>query len=254
MNESGNTLRIVGPKNQFPEVSLMAPTQSGYLLLAAEVDHRPPIGFFIQSRRKTRLIQSFKTLAQTLRGNDDVLDASVFKALIIPPGRGAFLKERPDVEIARFDVVMLVEFKSLETAGRYSDTPEWKKVLTGAKKTARKVLSLTSSNTRRIGPVDHSVNGVFLFNYFYADSLDINLKVWNYTAGWFEDQTGLDNSTVLLPEDTTDVPYTIINHCRWDRLRDILPALLFNKSFRPFVLENFKANSTAAIPILYQLA
>lgn len=254
MNEPENTLRIVGPKNQFPEVSLMAPTQSGYLLLAAEVDHRPPIGFFIQSRHKTRLIQSFKTLAQTLRGNDDVLDASVFKALIIPPGRGAFLKERPDVEIARFDVVMLVEFKSLETAGRYSDTPEWKKVLTGAKKTARKVLSLTSSNTRRIGPVDHSVNGVFLFNYFYADSLDINLKVWNYTAGWFEDQTGLDNSTVLLPEDTTDVPYTIINHCRWDRLRDILPALLFNKSFRPFVLENFKANNTAAIPILYQLA
>ncbi|MFT4620316.1 MAG: hypothetical protein ACI9KS_001873 [Sulfitobacter sp.] len=89
---------------------------------------------------------------------------------------------------------------------------------------------------------------------FYADSLDINLQVWNYTAGWFQDQTGLNNSTVLLPNEISDMPYTIINHCRWDGLRDILPALLFNKSFRPFVLNNFEKNNSAAMPILYQLS
>ncbi len=254
MNEQPNTLRIVGPKNQFPEVTLMEPTPSGYLLFAAEVDHRPPIGFFIQSGRKTRLIQSLKTLIQRLRNNDEVLDASLFKALIVPPGRGEFLEKRPQVEIARFDVVMLVEFSNIEAAQRYGDTPEWKNMLAFAEKNARKILNITTSNTRRIGPVDHSTNGVFLFNFFYADNLEINLQVWNYTAGWFQDQTGLDNSTVLLPQDATQVPYTIINHCRWDRLRDILPALLFNKSFRPFVLDNFEANNTAAIPILYQLA
>jgi hypothetical protein len=78
--------------------------------------------------------------------------------------------------------------------------------------------------------------------------------VWNYTAGWFQDQTGLDNSTVLLPDEAAQVPYTIINHCRWDRLRSILPALLFNRTFKPFVLNNFEKNNTAAMPILYQLA
>lgn len=254
MSEKANTLRIVGPKNQFPEVSLIEPTQSGYLLLAAEVDHRPPIGFFIQSRRKTQLIQSLKTLLQTLRNSDEVIDASIFKALLVPPGRGAFLDKRPGVEIARFDVVMLVEFTSIELAQRYGNTLEWKNILAFAKDNARKTINITTSNTRRIGPVDHSTQGVFLFNYFYADSLDLNLQVWNYTAGWFQDQTGLDNSTVLLPQDSTEVSYTIINHCRWDRLRDIIPALLFNKSFRPFVLDNFEANNTAAIPILYQLA
>jgi hypothetical protein len=254
MTKQDEPLQIVGPKDKFPEVSLMEPAQSGYLMLAAEVDHRPPIGFFVTSGRKKRLLSALKTLAQTLADTDDVLDATVFKALIIPPGRGAFLKKRPDVKVARFDVVMLVEFKSIEAARNYQDTPEWAALLAETKENSHHFMSVAASNTRRIGPVNHAVNGVFLFNYFYADSLDINLQVWNYTAGWFQDQTGLDNSTVLLPLEATKVPYTIINHCRWDGLRNILPALLFNRSFKPFVLDNFEQNNTAAIPILYQLA
>lgn len=96
-------------------------------MLALEVDHRPPIGFFIQSRRKTRLLQDLNALTQTLRSKSDVLDASVFKALIIPPGRGAFLKKRAHVDVARFDVVMLIEFASLEAAQCFRDTPNGKK-------------------------------------------------------------------------------------------------------------------------------
>ena len=197
MTAQGETLQIVGPKNTFPAVSLIAPTQSGYLLLAVEVDHRPPIGFFVESRCKKKLLAQLKNFTTALAESDDVFDA---------------------------------------------------------RENAHNVMCISASNTRRIGPVDHSRNGVFLFNYFYADSLDINLQVWNYTAGWFQDQTGLDNSTVLLPDEANQVPYTIINHCRWDGLRNILPALLFNRSFKPFVLNNFEQNNTAAIPVLYNLA
>ena len=254
MNKPGEALQIVGPKNKFPEVTLIEPAKSGYLLLAIEVDHRPPIGFFIESGRKKRLLSRLKAFAKSLETNDAVLDATVFKALIIPPGRGAFLKKRPQVQIAKFDVVLLVEFKSSDAAQDYQDTPEWAALLKDAKAMSHAVMHIAASNTRRIGPVDHSTNGVFLFNYFYADSLDLNLQVWNYTAGWFQDQTGLDNSTVLLPEAASDIPYTIINHCRWDGLRDILPALLFNRTFKPFVLNNFESNNTAAMPVLYQLA
>lgn len=254
MKDQGETLQIVGPKNKFPEVSLIAPAQSGYLLLAIEVDNRPPIGFFVESKAKRKLLDRLKTLAQTLGAADDVLDATVFKAQIIPPGRGAFLNKRPEVKIAKFDVVLLVEFVTVDAAKECQKTPEWAALVADTQMSSRNVMSIAASNTRRIGPVDHAANGVFLFNYFYADSLDINLKVWNYTAGWFQDQTGLDNSTVLLPDDATQVPYTIINHCRWDRLRDIIPSLLFNRSFKPFVLDNFEQNNTAAIPILYKLA
>lgn len=149
---------------------------------------------------------------------------------------------------------MLIEFKTVDAARHFQYTPEWDSLVADARENAHNVMCISASNTRRIGPVDHSRNGVFLFNYFYADSLDINLQVWNYTAGWFQDQTGLDNSTVLLPDEANQVPYTIINHCRWDGLRNILPALLFNRSFKPFVLSNFEQNNTAAIPVLYKLA
>lgn len=254
MTTQGETLQIVGPKNTFPAVSLIEPTQSGYLMLAIEVDHRPPIGFFVESGRKKKLLAQLKTFTMALAQSDDVLDANVFKASIIPPGRGAFLKKRPDVKIAKFDVVLLIEFKTVDAAKNYQYTPEWVKLMADSKENSHNIMCISASNTRRIGAVDHKRNGVFLFNYFYADSLDINLQVWNYTAGWFQDQTNLDNSTVLLPDETAQVPYTIINHCRWDNLSDILPALLFNRSFKPFVLNNFEQNNTAAMPILYKLA
>ena len=90
MTTQSETLQIVGPKNTFPEVSLIEPTQSGYLLLAIEVDHRPPIGFFVESGWKKTLLAQLKSFSIALAKSDDVLDASVFKALIVPPGRGAF--------------------------------------------------------------------------------------------------------------------------------------------------------------------
>lgn len=247
-------LNIVGLRDRFPEVTLIEPAPSGYLMLALEVDHRPPFGFVLQSGTKRQVIEDLKSLAQDLRSRQDVLGAVVFKAVLIPPGRGAFLKKRPQVAIARFDVVLLVECTSLAAAQQLQGSDLWQTAQAAAASRARKSICIAATNTRRIGAVDHTRDGVFLFNYFFADDVETNLQVWNYTAGWFQDQTGLDNSTVLLPQDAGDVPYTIINHCRWDRLRDILPAILFNQSFAPFVLANFEENNTAAMPILYRLA
>ena len=251
---SEHSLQVVGPRDQFPKVNLVEPTKSWYFLLALEVDHRPPFGFFLQSRRKRQLLEDLKTLASVSEKSYDVIDSGVFKALLIPPGQGAFLKKRPDVEIARYDVVLLVEFANEAALERVIGTEDWREAVAAASGKAHKTMQISASNVRRIGPVDHSRNGVFLFNYFFADNLQTNLDVWQYTAGWFQDQTALDNSTVLLPREGTDVSYTIINHCRWDGLGDILPALLFNKTFRPFVLANFEKNNTAAMPILYRLA
>ena len=38
-------LHVVGPKDRFPVVTVMEPTNSVYLLLALEIAHRPPVGF-----------------------------------------------------------------------------------------------------------------------------------------------------------------------------------------------------------------
>jgi hypothetical protein len=103
-----------------------------------------------------------------------------------------------------------------------------------------------------MAPVDHSRPGVFLFNYFSAKDVESNLFAWQYTAGWFQDQTGLDNSTVLRPVGD-DSAYTLVNHCRWDRMRDVLPSLVLKRSFREFVLRVFDDNGVAPRPILYRL-
>jgi hypothetical protein len=113
---------------------------------------------------------------------------------------------------------------------------------------------VTATNPKSMGPVDHERQGVFLFNYFFADDTAQNLAVWEYTAGWFGQETGLDNSTVLLPRDGERSEYNIMNHCRWDRLRDVMPSLLFKRSFRDYVLANFESNNVAAMPILYRMA
>jgi hypothetical protein len=63
----------------------------------------------------------------------------------------------------------------------------------------------------------------------------------------------LDNSTLLQPLRSDDSEYTLINHCRWDHLRNVLPSLIFKRSFHDYVLAHFDANDTAPMPILYGL-
>ena len=247
-------MKIVGTKNKFPKVTLVDPTNSGYLLFALNVDSRPPIGFFIESRNKKNILSELKGELDNLKNNFKVIDATVFKAMIIPPGRGAFLKKRPNVEIAKFDVVLLIEFDLHESAIEFQRSLQWKNIEDAYKTRTKKSLTITGSNIRHIGPVDHSKKGVFLFNYFFSDQVNRNLEVWEYTAGWFQDQTGLDNSTVILPDQIKENSYKIINHCRWDHLIDILPSLIFKSSFKKFVLNNFETNNVAAMPILYRLA
>jgi hypothetical protein len=59
---------------------------------------------------------------------------------------------------------------------------------------------------------------------------------------------------VLLPSGGERSNYNIINHCRWDRLRDVVPSPIFKRTFRTYVLANFEANRVAAMPILYRMA
>ena len=67
-------------------------------------------------------------------------------------------------------------------------------------------------------------------------------------------KTDLNNSRVLAPLEGERQDYGIINHCRWDHLRDVAPNLIFRPSFRKFVLANFAANRISAQPTRYRLA
>jgi hypothetical protein len=236
---------------RFPQAKLIQPTTSGYLLVAAEVDRRPM--FLPNSRAKRRLLRRLKEQVASLRADERVLEAVAFDGLLAPPGRGELLKHRPGVPVARFDVAVLAETTSPAAAAELEGEQPWRELTDTIEAASRRSYHLRGHNVRRMGPVDHHHQGVFLFNYFYADRTDRNLAAWQYTAGWFADQTGLDNSTVLLPDATSEPRYRLINHARWDRLWDVLPSLAFKRSFHTYVLEHFRANRVAAMPVLYRL-
>ena len=242
------------PQDDEPEKArLIQPAGSGYALLAAEIDAHP---FLWASRTKRHLIEDCTSWCARIAQEPGVREAVTFKAVLFPPmGEPGFLRRRREqFHRARFDLVLLVETDSVERAERLFASASFRALEAHVRDEASHVYVVAASNAKRIGAVDHRRGGVFLFNYFYADSLAQNLAVWEYTAGWFHKETGLDNSTVLAPTQPDLSQYTLINHCRWNRLADVLPSLVFKRSFRDFVLAHFDANDTAPMPILYRLA
>jgi hypothetical protein len=237
----------------FPKVTLTTPSSQGYILLGFEIDRRPGLLYWLESAHKKQVLAELGLWADRLRARDDVDEVTLFKALVIPPGREQAFKTDVSIPLTRYDVVVLVTLADLAAAKRLAADPgflqsDGKPVAEG-----HAPITVVAENVRRIAPVDHSRKGVFLFNFFAARSREQNLAVWDYTAGWFQDRTGLDNSTLLLPVED-DVAYSVINHCRWNRLRDVVPHLIFEASFRSYVLKHFAANHTTSVPVLYRLA
>jgi hypothetical protein len=251
------SLRIVNAELRFPRVDLIEPSASRFIHIAAEIEARPP--FLPDSTAKKQVLAKAKDTCTRLAREPGVKDAAVFTAILIPPGLGEYAKQRSEqqggkLHIAHFDLAVLIECDTAETVQRIQRHPAYEAMQRAIAQAASYVHAITATNPRRMGPVDHTRPGVFLFNHFAADNLAQNLAVWDYTAGWFEVETGLDNSTVLLPDDAGKSQYSIINHCRWDRMLDVLPSLMFKKTFHSYVLDNFAANNVAAMPILYRLA
>lgn len=250
-----SNLKIVNKQLQFKKVSLTEPTTNFYLHIAAEIDHSIFSVFMTTSLRKKKLIKEAKQWCKELKNKNGIVSAVVFNAILIPPGKGKFLTEQPHkVQIAKYDFAILIESTSLEKVENIKDTAEYKKIESTIKNISTNIHITTAKNIKHINPVNHQKQGVFLFNYFYANNLQQNLGIWEYTAGWFQQETGLDNSTVLLPIDQKNSKYSIINHCRWNKISDFLPSLIFKKSFHSYVLDNFYANKVAAMPVLYKIA
>lgn len=250
--ESSRRTRIVGADHGYAAARLIDPTDHGYLLLAAETSRRPV--WLPNTHDKRVLLDRCRLACTTLRARPSVLDATTFDAFVIPPGRGAFLDRRPgEVHMARYDLVVLVETTTPDDAAALRTTDEWMTLKHTVRRVAANTLELAASNVRRMGDVDHTRAGVYLFNYFFADDTAQNIAVWERTAGWWQQETDLDNSEVLLPR-PGETDYTIINHCRWDRLTDFLPALLLKRSFHTYLQANFDANDVAPMPILYRRA
>lgn len=247
-------LTIVNQQLRFPKASLREPRGSGFIHLAAEIDRIWPFGLGPASRAKRAAVDGAITLARRLERSDSVIRADVLVARFIPPGQGRELDRRTHVHQARFDLSVLIETTDPSSAAALQQDETYAQLVSLLERHSRYLHVVRAWNARSLGEVNKKRDGVFLFNYFYADDVAKLLPVWEYTAGWFEAKTGLDNSTLLIPAEGEKSQYGIINHCRWDHWRDVLPDLRFRPTFRRYVLANFYANGIVPMPVLYRLA
>jgi len=68
-------------------------------------------------------------------------------------------------------------------------------------------------------------------------------------------ETGLDNSSLLVPLEGERSDYVAINNARWDGSPlGVFLQQVTKKSFRSYVLANLEANRVGAMPVLYRLA
>ncbi|GAA1057324.1 hypothetical protein GCM10017608_34590 [Agromyces luteolus] len=224
---------------------LVEPSTNGFLFVGIS-SGRWPIPPAVPSKRRRAALGRLHRLRALFATVDGVRRADVFRATLVPPGTSRGF-EGQYADRAVYDAVLLVETGSVDDAAALAAHP----AVTALGEEFPTRLTFAARNVRRIGPVDHERPGVFLFNYFTADDVAGNLHAWQYTAGWFQDETALDNSTVLEPLDGAS--FTVVNHCRWDHYRDIVPALVTRRSFRTFVLRTFADHRVAPRPVLYAL-
>jgi hypothetical protein len=249
-------LEIVNPNPRYSTVHLIEPAPLGYLHLAADVHagHRPgPV--LRRGREKLQLLGALKWQARQLAQLGTVERATVYDAFAFTPP-GGYVKDRPaPLPPAWFDVVVLVETISPDATSEVRSAPGYQALLETLTAQARRVHHVAARNVRRVGDVDKTRQGTFLFNYFVGDDPDLAVQLWDYLAGWYEAETGLDNSTLLAPLEGEKSDYVIINHARWDHSLPIFMARqLPKKTFRSYMLANLAAHHVAAMPVLYRLA
>jgi hypothetical protein len=168
----------------------------------------------------------------------------------------SYLKERGDsLHLANFDVVTLIQTTSPATAHKVQNAPAYDALVEAVRSKAQAVHIMAARNARRIGDVDTRRRGLFLFNHFAADDPGVMLQLWEYLAGWYAVETGLDNSVAMIRLDHEPSDYAIVNWARWDvsPLRHFWQQLS-KQSFRSYVTANLEANCAGSMPIYYRLA
>jgi len=251
-------LNIVN-REEYTKPALEAPTGFGYIHVGAKVRPYPlPLTPFVPTgRSKSILLGRLKECARRLEAHDSVESATVFEAVAMPPlHRLPYVRDEVDAsDLPEFDVVVLVETSSPDAIAEVEATAEYGALVDVLQSGAKRTRVTKMCNGKRLGDVDKSRDGLFIFNHFVAADPDVMLDLFDHLAGWYQVETGLDNSTVLVPLEGENSPYVAINNARWDMgLARFFWKHASKRSFREFVLGNLKANDVGAMPVLYRRA
>jgi hypothetical protein len=233
-----------GTRRAYPPATFADPTPYGYLYAGFTVDppRRAPV--VRRSRLRDEAIAHLSVLASRFDELPQVVKATVFRAVFLPP--------IPDAP--RFDVAMLVRTTSPEALGDVQASEPYAQL--GADSV------ITAYNSRRIGATepfapdgtgrdsDTFSSSSYLFNHFAASDPDEATAAWESLNGWFLTKTGVDNSTLLRPHNST--PYAVINYVRLPgRTLPFLLHQLIRPTFTTFVRATLRRNGLTAVPAFF---
>lgn len=249
-------IQLVNQSPRYGKAHLIEPAPLGYLHLAADVEAaRWPGPVLRRSRDKQQLFGVLKWQASQLAQLEAVQTVTVYDAIAFSPPGGDTKGLAAPLRRPAFDVVILVETASPDAARDVRASPGYRQLAGTLAERARHVHQVAARNVRRVGDVDKSRPGLFVFNYLAGDDAGLATELWEYLSGWYAAETGLDSATLLAPLEGERSDYALINHARWDgSLPAFLARQLPKRTFRSYLLANLKANHVAAMPVLYRLA
>ena len=224
-------MESANPDLKHPRAKFAEPLPYGYIYAGMTVDPPGRAPFVRGSARRDEALEKLKIVAGQLEALDEVLRATVYRAVLIPPIEGA----------PRFDVIVFLETTSPEEIDELRSSEPYRQLDADFVMAAR--------NTRRIGDTEENMSGTFLFNHFTAEDPERALEAWESLTGWYITKTGVDNSTLLQP--TGEAPYAFVNYVRLPRgpVRFMLDQLS-RPSFHTFVRRKLRANGMVALPLL----
>jgi hypothetical protein len=247
------SVTLVHPRPKFRPPPLTEPPPSGYVHIAAVVE--PPhggVGRPGHSRDKSLLLDMLRAEAEDLASLSEVKRASVYRgaAMARPVGHDP----SGSMHRARYDIVVLIETRSPEDIDLVQDSAAYGSMRRRLDRASSDVHVMTARCGKCVADVDRTHQGLFLFNYFVGEDPERSAELWEHLAGWYATETGLDNSVLLQPLDTTESDYCFVNHARWDLSLPAFALRQFTKpSFYRFVQPTLRENHTVAMPLLYHL-
>ncbi|MFC7192083.1 hypothetical protein [Halocatena marina] len=256
--ESSTDSLAVIADSTYSKAQFIEPTTLGYIHIGAEVQPSTlPITLFPPSAEKATLLEKLKQQTQQLEEFETVETATVFKAVTMPPfHRFPYIKDHIDsLRLAQFDIAILIETSSPAVVPDVRDTTAYQTLVNTIQSEATQMHVMAARNKKRIDTVNKARDGLFIFNHFVADDPEVLLELFDHLAGGYVAETGLDNSTLLVPLDEEKADFVAINNAQWDisRFRFVWREMT-NPGLRKYVQTHLEANQAGSMPVLYRLA
>jgi hypothetical protein len=239
---------LINPRGTYRPAPLIEPTSSAYLLITASVELQDRPGPVLHSGARSSVLAELAVLAGRL---DAAIGCStqLFQAVAFPPFQAVPAEELPG-QVARYDVVALITAASDEALAAVEADPSYQAFVAKLRGKGADFFITRTRNVKRIAAVPPR-DKLHLFNFFYSNN-PAALEIWEYLAGWYQQEMKMKDSEVLFPVDPENSPFTFVNHASWNvGLARFVARQMSRSTFRSFVLANLSASRVGSLPLLY---